>query len=225
MSDKQFERLFAVLAVSAVLMLCASLLIVAWRLGAALVSSFMLTVFQWVITLAAVLLIGAIVASVLGVVYEKVMIRIGRLERQYAELLARFAERKPGFISAATVIAALVAFLADKSFESDKLSAACVGIVLIVLFWISNELLLAEGKTRYYIGLSLWILGIAVTPAVILIQRHGDLKRLAAEVAEQPTPLLVTVAVSILIACVAPLTMKERTGHGSAPGIRRALGT
>jgi hypothetical protein len=211
MNEKQFERLLAVLLVSAALMFSVSLLIVAWHLGAALVSSFMLTVFQWTITLAALLLIGAIVASVLGALYENVMVRIGRLERQYSELVARLAERKPSFISTASVIAALVAFLADKSFESDKLSAACVGVVLIVLFWISNELLLAESKARYCIGVTLWIAAIAVTPVVVLVQRHGDLRRLSNEISEQPIALLVTVAASVLIACVAPLTIKEKT--------------
>ncbi len=214
MDDDWYVKLLWVVAV-AILLACVSLLIVASNLGKDLVSSWMLVLFHIVISVAAVLVVGTLVAALMflgaafvSMLFEGIVNRLGDLERRYRDLTKRLEQRTPTFVSTATIIAAMVMLLSDKAFGEEKTPAVCIGIVLILFFWVANELLVAGTRGRYIVGIVVWFLGIALTPTVMLIQEHGDVSKLVHGILKLNLAIVATVVASIVLACVAPLTLK-----------------
>ena len=104
-AEDRFFKIALSFVVLALLMFGASLLIVAVHLGAALVSSVMLIIFQWVFSIAVLILVAGLVWAFVAKVYAAFVDGLDQLRRQHAELLKKLSERKPGFVSTATIVA------------------------------------------------------------------------------------------------------------------------
>lgn len=211
MNDDTFEKTLIVIGLLIVLLVSGALFVVAIHLGATLVSTWVLVIFQVLLSLAAVL--AAVVLA--SIPYGYVVKRLSSLETRYPALTKRLAQRRPTFVSTATIVAAMVTLLSDKAFGEENVAAVCVGTLLIVFFWVANELLVAGTRFLYTTGVAIWLIAILLTPAVMLIQVHGDVSKLVRDILLLNPEVLAVIVISVILSFVAPLLLKNVTELGS----------
>jgi hypothetical protein len=209
MNDDRYMKILLVTVALAVLLACGALLVVAINLGATLVSSSMLLIFQVLFSIATVLIVGCLVGAIVFKLYKSIVEQLANLESKYADLSRRLGQRRPAFVSTATIVAAMVTLLSDKAFGEENVPAVCVGIVLILLFWVANELLVAGTQVRFIFGIAVWFFGVVLTPIVMLIQQHGDVSALVHSILRLNLGMMAMVIASVVLACVAPLTLRN----------------
>jgi hypothetical protein len=209
-SDDARLGLASVILAVAALIAAASLLIAVLRPGVALASSWVGSLLQVLIALIGIVLAIALMRYIWSWTTVGILERLGRLEAKYRELAQRMSQRKPTFVSVAAVLALIIPFLFDKMIpDDDKATGTAVGLALIVLFWVSNELLISEGKFRFALGTVIWITGIAIPVFVFVAHESGDIRKMLAAVHELPPLTIAATVCSFLIACSAPFTLRE----------------
>ncbi len=209
MSEKDVYKFFLIALAIGAIFLGSSVFIAAINLGGAMVSGVMVVIFQVLITASAIVILFAITASITSAVYSSIVERISGLERSHGELLKTLNKRTPTFATSAALIAALVLLLADKSFKGEDIPTVCVGVVLAVLFWIANELLVADSRLRKVLGAFLWALALAFLPTMIYLHRDGNMDRIIQDFHSLGVTAISLLFLAFLVAFFAPIALKS----------------
>lgn len=208
MSNETAYKIFLVsLAIGAVL-LGLSVLVAAINLGGAIVSGVMVVIFQVIVTVAAIVLIAAVAGAIASAIYSGLVSRMSALERSYGELLRKLNKRAPTFATSAALVATLVLLLADKSFKGETIPTICVGIVLVLLFWLANELLVDETRLRNILGVGLWATGLVFLPVAIYFHRSRNMEVILQDISGLGIATISLLGLTFLVACFAPVVLK-----------------
>ena len=195
------------LAAGAVL-LGGSALVTAFSLRTALVSGFMFTVFQVLIT-GGIILVLSIVGLCASMAFSGLVQRVSDIEKKYGELLQKINKRTPTFVASSAIIASLVLLLADKAFDGQSVPTICVGVVLALLFWIANELLVADSKDKNKLGMLLWLISVFVLPTAVYIHHAGNLASMRSMLSAFGDTTITLLGLAFLVACFAPIALKR----------------
>lgn len=209
MPEKDVYKIFIIALAIAAILLGLSALVAAINLGGAIASGAIVAIFQFLITASGTLILLAITVAIISAVYSRVVERISRLEHSHARTLNMLNKRTPTFATSATLIAALVLLLADKSFNGETVPTVCVGVVLTVLFWIANELLIANSRPRRILGTVLWTLSIALLPTIIYLHRASDVERIIQDINSLSVTAISLLCLAFLVAFFAPIALKR----------------
>lgn len=202
--------LFLSVAVGIVL-LCFSALIATIKMGSVFVTSFMMSFFQFLVTVGGLILVAAIGIFVVSWTHSNLVKRISTLESSYGEILQKINKRTPTFVTATALIASLVLLLVDKAFDGQTVPTVCVGVVLTLLFWIANELLVADSRPKNIFGAFVWLMSVLTLPAAIYIHYAGNFDIIQSEFLKLGLVTTILLTLALLVACVAPFALKR---HG-----------
>lgn len=206
MTDEEKQKLevllVGALAVSA-LLISASVLWATISMGATIVSSTMLVIFQVVLTVASVALSGAFVIWIGGVLWSRFITEIDSLRRQHADLLRKLSKRTPAFTSATALIATLVLLVADKVF-CDVQWTVCAGLILTLLFYVSNELQISDSGVMRVLGGGIWVVAVLGLPIAVVAENGWSPDKVISRLSELKVTTLVLVIAAVLIASLVP---------------------
>jgi hypothetical protein len=172
MNKGPFEKLLSgALTIAVVLLACAPV-VAAFKLGSQLAAHWVSLTFQ--IVIAGLAIIVSIVAAVFIAIHstEAIMRRIDHLEKQHSELLKKMGRRTPAFTATVGLITEAVKLVGDKSFEGDAVHALTISLLLIILFWVANQLAVAEERWKRIFGVVVWFATIAFVPLALML--HHD---------------------------------------------------
>ncbi|WP_446810545.1 hypothetical protein ACH50O_02850 [Methylomonas sp. 2BW1-5-20] len=202
--EDALKVLFLSLAV-AVVLIGFSVLVLAFKIGTGLISDAVIVIFQFLMSIAGVVMTGLAA----GKAYESILKRVKILEYQYGELFTQINKRAPTFAASATLIASLVMLIADKAFKGELIPTVCVGVVLALLFWIANELMLAGTTTKYYLGVGTWLICLLILPAAMVVHHAGGFGATIDDIAKLGVTTIVLLGMAFIVACLAPIALKN----------------
>jgi hypothetical protein len=168
----------------------------------------MFTVFQVLIT-GGIILVLSIVGLCASMAFSGLVQRVSDIEKKYGELLQKINKRTPTFVASSAIIASLVLLLADKAFDGQSVPTICVGVVLALLFWIANELLVADSKDKNKLGMLLWLISVFVLPTAVYIHHAGNLASMRSMLSAFGDTTITLLGLAFLVACFAPIALKR----------------
>jgi hypothetical protein len=209
MSSETAKAVFFISGAIAILMLGGAVLVAALNLGGALVTGLMVTIFQIVVTIAAIAIAFIIAGAIVAVLYQSIVVRLAELEMKYHDLLASMKKRSPTVATSLALFATLILLLSDKAFKGETLPTICVGVILTILFWIANELLVSGSRAKAAAGTITWVVGVAILPAAIYIHRGSDVSQVKADVFNLGLPAVVLICAALIVAVLAPIALRS----------------
>lgn len=211
MPDKKDSllKIVIVAAICCAVLLCSSVLVAAFKLGANLLAWWVIVAFQIFLTVCGTALSIAIswwlVAWSMSVTAE----RIAQLSRKHEEAIAKLQKRTPTFVVAAALVTQLVMVFADKAFGEDVLTVVTVTILLILFFWFGNEFMLREAKGMQIVGWAFWFAAVLFFPVAIMLHRHVDLSGLWMEFRKIPFRSQMALLLGTVVTIAAPFVVKR----------------
>ena len=132
-----------------------------------------------------------------------------KLEAYDAELLSKINKKSPTFVVALALISNCVLVITKKIFD-DPLYSICITIILILIFWGSNQLLNeSDRKVSRIIGLLLWFFALVFIFHVVMLSENWSYAELINQILKLPSGFLVTLTGAFLVACVFPFLVRE----------------
>ena len=170
MTSQRTDQLLAAALVVGVLLFGGSLLIAVINLGAQIASFWFLLFVQ--LAIGALLL--AVVVSLVGTLASWTMGKLADLYEKHRALASEIKKRTPWFMVLTLLVAQAVVAIADKSFQGQELPTVAVTLVLILLFFLANELITRDKSVLRVIGFLLWFVAILALPFFVLLDRGFD---------------------------------------------------
>ena len=170
MTSQRTDQLLAAALVVGVLLFGGSLLIAVINLGAQIASFWFLLFVQ--LAIGALLL--AVVVSLVGTLASWTMGKLADLYEKHRALASEIKKRTPWFMVLTLLVAQAVVAIADKSFQGQELPTVAVILVLILLFFLANELITRDKSVLRVIGFLLWFVAILALPFFVLLDRGFD---------------------------------------------------
>ena len=96
------------------------------------------------------------------------------LYEKHRALAQQLKKRTPWFIALTVLVAQAVVAIADKSFQGQELPTVAVTLVLILLFFLANELITGEQVMLRALGFVLWFVALATLPFFVALDRGFD---------------------------------------------------
>ncbi len=205
MNDRN-ETLIGVAIIAILLLFGSSLLIAVINLGTKIASFWFLLLVQ--IALAALLLV--IVASMMGALASWVSGRIADLYEKHRELAKEIRKRTPWFVALTVLVAQATVAVADKSFQGQELPTVAVTLVLIILFYLSNELIVQENLPRRIAGFALWFFAVLALPLFVVADRHFDFNAVLSLVGAFPLFYKIFYTLIVVVFLFTPLLFISR---------------
>ena len=170
MTSQRTDQLLAAALVVGVLLFGGSLLIAVINLGAQIASFWFLLLVQ--LAIGALLL--AVVVSLVGTLATWTMGKFADLYEKHRALASEIKKRTPWFIVLTLLVAQAVVAIADKSFQGRELPTVAVTLVLILLFFLANELITRDKSVLRVIGFFVWFVAVLALPFFVLLDRGFD---------------------------------------------------
>ena len=170
MTSQRTDQLLAAALVVGVLLFGGSLLIAVINLGAQIASFWFLLFVQ--LAIGALLL--AVVVSLVGTLASWTMGKLADLYEKHRALASEIKKRTPWFMVLTLLVAQAVVAIADKSFQGQELPTVAVTLVLVLLFFLANELITRDKSVLRVIGFLLWFVAILALPFFVLLDRGFD---------------------------------------------------
>ena len=170
MPTPRTEQLLVLALFAAVLIFGSSLHIAVINLGTQIASFWFLLIVQLVI--AALLL--AVVLSLIGGLVTWMMGKFADLYEKHRALAQLLKKRTPWFIALTVLVSQAVVAIADKSFQGQELPTVAVTLVLILLFFLANELITGGQVMLRALGFVLWFVALATLPFFVALDRGFD---------------------------------------------------
>lgn len=201
MNDKRIEAFLAYSFGIALVLLSGSLLLAVFNLGTQILSFGVLILFQ--IAVAVVLFFAA--AAIAGMLFKWIVSQIESLHWKHAQLLGEFKKRTPWFVVLVLLISQAVLVIADKSFKGEELPTVAVTLVLIILFFLANELIVKKNVWLKTLGFTLWFLAIVALPLLVWAHRDFNTAEIVALIAAIPPPYSIFYPLCALVFLLLPL--------------------
>lgn len=173
MDEKQQETVVVVAGAVGVICLSLALLVGAINLGSELAAWWVVFVFQFLITTLGAIAAVIVTLWILSFPFNALTTKVYALQRAHGELLAKLQKRTPTFVAISIVVAEATMLIADKSFQGETLPTVTVSLVMLVLFWIGNELMVSDSRPKFFVGLAVWGLAVASLPVAATLHRKG----------------------------------------------------
>ena len=170
MTSQRTDQLLAAAVVVGVLLFGGSLLIAVINIGAQIASFWFLLLVQ--LAIGALLL--AVVVSLVGTLATWTMGNFADLYEKHRALASEIKKRTPWFIVLTLLVAQAVVAIADKSFQGRELPTVAVTLVLILLFFLANELITRDKSILRVIGFFVWLVAVLALPFFVLLDRGFD---------------------------------------------------
>ena len=170
MTSQRTDQLLAAALVVGVLLFGGSLLIAVVNLGAQIASFWFLLFVQ--LAIGALLL--AVVVSLVGTLASGTMGKFADLYEKHRALASEIKKRTPWFMVLTLLVAQAVVAIADKSFQGQELPTVAVTLVLILLFFLANELITRDKSVLRVIGFFVWFVAVLALPFFVLLDRGFD---------------------------------------------------
>ena len=170
MTSQRTDQLLAAAVVVGVLLFGGSLLIAVINIGAQIASFWFLLLVQ--LAIGALLL--AVVVSLVGTLATWTMGKFADLYEKHRALASEIKKRTPWFIVLTLLVAQAVVAIADKSFQGRELPTVAVTLVLILLFFLANELITRDKSVLRVIGFFVWFVAVLALPFFVLLDRGFD---------------------------------------------------
>ena len=177
MTSQRTDQLLAAALVVGVLLFGGSLLIAVVNLGAQIASFWFLLFVQLAIgalLLAFGALLLAVVVSLVGTLASGTMGKFADLYEKHRALASEIKKRTPWFMVLTLLVAQAVVAIADKSFQGQELPTVAVTLVLILLFFLANELITRDKSVLRVIGFFVWFVAVLALPFFVLLDRGFD---------------------------------------------------
>jgi hypothetical protein len=208
--DEKSQTFFWIAAGISVLLAGGSVLIGAINLGATIVATWVVVVFQILI----VLLAAIFVLAAFFYLYTKVVQQLDELRRSHKELFASFKRRTGAAAAITTLFATAVVFFADKSFEGErKTTPLLISLILAIAFWLANELITGPTTIRKVSGFTIWGLGIVLLPVAVMIDGRLSAGELLSKISMLELHTKLCFASAALVMVVTPLVLSWREGR------------
>lgn len=163
----QLERLLAAALIIGVLLFGGALLVAAINVAGQIASFWFLLVVQ--IAIGALLL--AVVMSLIGRLAAGTMKVFADLYARHDALAKAMKKRTPWFVVLTALVAQAVVAVADKSFQGQAFPTIAITLVLIILFFLANELISQDRLELRVAGFGLWFLAVLTLPFFVLADR------------------------------------------------------
>ena len=206
MSSQRTEQFLAVALVAGILLFGGSLLIAVINLGTQLASLWFLLFVQ--IAIGALLL--AVVVSLIGKLATWTMGKFADLYEKHRALASQIRKRTPWFMVLTLLVAQAVVAIADKSFQGQELPTVAVTLVLILLFFLANELVTSEERALRIIGFIVWFIAVLALPFFVLLDREFNWPLLYKQVMVVPLFYKAFYALIAIVFILAPLLFIRR---------------
>jgi hypothetical protein len=212
--NERWQTAFLAVGVCVLAALGVTPLIAVFRLGTDLTAGWIVLVFQIVIAA-----LGVCVGT--GLAYyvtqylvltgtDKALEKIEDLRRDHQELLNKAVLRVPPFAVGMLLIAQAVVYLADKSFERNVGVTVSLTLVLIVVFWLANELATRTSAPQRRLGICLWVAAVLLLPVMIIIDRNGDLSLVWQQFRSLSLQVKSVAILTLIAALLAPYAVWEQ---------------
>jgi hypothetical protein len=196
---------------SAALLVGVGVVIAGVRIVAATAPAWMLWAVQLLVTVVAVIGGLAVVARVAALLLGNATEQLVRIAARYPEQLAAAAKRRPTIAVVLVLLSEAVVVVSGSMFEGTKTVALAVSFVMLIGYWVSNELMLAEGRSARMLGVVLWFGITAFLPYAIAVSRHWTVADLGRAIASLPFPELVFFGFAGVVIMVLPVIVPQRT--------------
>lgn len=167
MSSQQLERLLAAALIIGVLLFGGALLVAAINVAGQIASFWFLLVVQ--IAIGALLL--GVVLSLIGRLAAGTMRVFADLYARHDALAKAMKKRTPWFVVLTALVAQAVVAIADKSFQGQTFPTIAITLVLIILFFLANELITRDRLALRVAGFALWFIAVLTLPFFVLADR------------------------------------------------------
>jgi hypothetical protein len=201
MNAERTELILLLILAAAVVLFGGSLLLAVINLGSQIASFGFLLCVQ--LALGALML--AFAAAVLGRLVAWVAGGFADLYERHRELAAELAKRAPWFLVLTTLGAQVVLAVADKSFQGKELITVAVSLILIVLFYLANDLITRKQRWLRWIGFLVWLLTVLALPFFVLFDRKFDWETLYRQALAVPYVYQAFYTLVLMVFVLAPL--------------------
>ena len=167
MDSQRNEQLLAVALVAGVLLVGSSLLVAVINLGEQIASFWFLLFVQ----LAVGALLFVVVISLVCGLASWTIGRFADLYEKHRALAQEIKKRTPWFVVLTILVAQAVVAIADKSFRGQDLPTVAVTLVLILLFFLANELIVRDQVALRALGFIVWFVAVMALPFFVLLDR------------------------------------------------------
>jgi hypothetical protein len=212
--NERWQTAFLVVSLCVLAALGLTPLIAVFRLGTDLAATWIIVVFQVVITVLGVVVGTAVTyyvtQSVVLAATSKALKKIDDLRQDHEDLVNKVALRAPPFAVGILLITQAVLYLADKSFEKDVATTVCVTLVLIIVFWLANELAAREDTRQRIVGTLVWVGGILFLPLMILLHENCDFRKVWGDFQSMPLGVECVAVLTFVAALLAPYALLEQ---------------
>lgn len=203
-SQRAEQTLSLMIGVAAILaaILCGSALLVAvWQVGGQIVSiGFVLAV-----QVAVGLLLLFVVVTMISKLIAWSMAQFADLYNKHRDLAEALKQRTPFAVVLTALIAQAMLAIADKSFKGETPITLAITLVLIMLFYVANELIARDELALRIAGFGVWLLSVLTLPFFVLAHRDFDWHEIAQEAAGVPLFYRALYALLVLVFVFTPL--------------------
>lgn len=199
-SERNASILLLILG-AAVLLFGGSLLLAVINLGSQIASFGFLLCVQ--------LALGALLLAFVGAALSRLAAwaadGFADLYARHRSLAAELKKRTPWFMVLTTLVAQAVLAIADKSFGDDDLETVAVTLLLILLFFLANELITREEKWLRCVGFAVWFLAVVALPFFVLLDRKFNWPLLYQQALAVPFSYKAIYTLAAMVFLLAPL--------------------
>lgn len=202
---------FWVSLAAAALLLGGALMVAALELGSRLAAGWLVVLFQILIGLIAVSFTTVIVLWCCARLLRGIIDSLLKITVEHRWIIVHVKERVPAVAASVALLAEGYSLITDKAFGGDDQSAIVVGLVLLIVFWLANECIVAREHTIQWLGHGLWVIGLLALPAFVLVHTNSLSGGLAGHLRQlEPDTLLVS-GLSFLFIAIVPQLVKTHT--------------
>jgi hypothetical protein len=195
--DSRWFGIVAALA-AALVIACLALLVSAWHLGPRLITSWMIILFQILLTFSA----GALACAFVVIMPTLAVRSIGAANERYPEVAKGVRRRAPTLAAIGTLLSEAAVTIVDEGANTSD-AAWSLRILAILFFWIGNEILLKRTAWRR-LGIAWWILTVVMLFWATAHTRHQTMAELASAVMHGESIQLFTFALVLVALAVIP---------------------
>lgn len=208
MDEKQQQTILVVAGAIGVICLGLALLVGAVNLGSELAAWWVVFVFQFLITALGAVAAVVVTLWILSFPINAITTSLDALQRAHGELLAKLKKRTPTFVAICIVVTDATMLIADKSFQGETLPTVTVSLVMLVLFWIGNELMVSDSRPKFFVGAAVWVLAVASLPVAATLHRKG-LDKLFEDLGNLDMATKMTIGLVVLCLLLLPFVIQR----------------
>jgi hypothetical protein len=183
-----------------------ALVIAAYNIGSDIGTSWVVIVFQVVLTGCGVAVSVFLTYWICVALIEKSVERFDDFSREHEATLTGLKKRLSPIIAVTALIVQIVMIFADKVF-SNSIAVVMVAILLGILFWIGNELMLNENLLLRITGWLVWFGAVALLPVAVMVDQQWTVSELWHQIQSIPLRSRLVFVLLIAIATLLPLAL------------------